>query len=552
MKAVFLSPYSFIKLHSIPEYYLTKVLATKDFEIFYITCGGLFPQFCVSMSAVGMTENSSNKEKETICRKCQFYGQKISTNKHLKSLKLSDFYTDQDEVKVNDILKDVNQSNFLNLKFRDIEVGRISVYENLLRYKKMSLEFDDNEWASYKILLRNSLKSLIAWEKIYKKINPDVLLTYSPQYGVNGVCSQYMNVNGKKAYFIEGSSSNSERYEALRVWDWEKYGLTNPALSFWNKNKNSISLDDVKRVEGHLKVLYKASSYAVYSSPVTKNFRTRDFFQIPLNKKIVLAALSSFDEAYAAYVIKRFPEEKVKSTVFEDQFQWIRKTIEYLAGRKDLILIIRQHPRDFPNKREQVQSEQAEKWHEILSDLPENIILNKPQDNISIYDLLKDVDLLLTGWSATGIEALIHGIPVVTYDRNLPSYPQDIHYTGNCIDDYMKNIEKALKTGRGSQLAFDAYRWYAFNFSIGVIKTPKLISYYGNHSKVKRLIISAVNLIFPSLILKLDLKKQCKDTKGIEGFIRMIKGEGDSFYSFCEESHGMPKEVSEYLQKMNH
>ena len=126
--------------------------------------------------------------------------------------------------------------------------------------------------------------------------------------------------------------------------------------------------------------------------------------------------------------------------------------------------------RDYPNKRENVQSEQAMRWEILLAKRPSNVIVNTPQEQIALYNILEEIDVLLTGWSATGVEALAYGVPVVTYDEGLPSYPGEIHLTGRYVQEYFANIDRALSLGRDVTRSVGAFKWLAASFSLGTIR----------------------------------------------------------------------------------
>jgi len=122
------------------------------------------------------------------------------------------------------------------------------------------------------------------------------------------------------------------------------------------------------------------------------------------------------------------------------------------------------HPRDFPNKRETFRSEQSFMLEDLLEHVPANAHVNWPAEGVSLYELLEDTDAILTGWSVTAMEALVLGIPVVTYDANLPSYPPDIQYTGRSEAEYYANIDRALADGWRLENAIKGFRWLAYNF----------------------------------------------------------------------------------------
>jgi hypothetical protein len=458
-----------------PNFLLARYLGKKGDEITYVSCGGVFSSICNCMYAHGLTERTPKSDRLAVCDLCKVNARILSSNSFISQITLDAFVSEADLAKANDLVSNLSKENYLDFEMAGVQVGRLATYEVLLRFKKLTSDLTEEEWVAYKAHLRGCILSLLATQKIVEKEKPEVMVAYSPQYGVIGVAAAFLQLRGTKVYFLEGSSSNAERYQSLRVWDWSVFGLLNPALSYWPTATAYLRPSDIARVNGHFAELLRGRSFAVYSEPISHEFDIRNFFDIPQGTKIALAALSSSDEAYAAYIIGGFKESKVASKVFTNQFEWIKFTISALASRPELYFIIRLHPRDAPNKRESVTSEQFRHWQELLHELPANIRVNWPQDKVSIYDLLPQVDLLVTGWSVTALEAMVQGIPVVTYDQNLPSYPSDIHFTGSTRSEYLHNIDLAIQEGRNQRHILNAYKWLAMNFGLGTARTTPWI-----------------------------------------------------------------------------
>lgn len=216
--------------------------------------------------------------------------------------------------------------------------------------------------------------------------------------------------------------------------------------------------------------------------------------------------LSSYDEAYAALLVDGFPYKKVFSDIFRTQAEWVKATAQWVAARPDLFLVIRVHPRDFPNKRETFRSEQSFMLEDLLEHVPENAHVNWPAEGVSLYELLEDSDAILSGWSVTAMEALVLGIPVVTYDANLPSYPQDIQYTGRSEGEYFVNIDRALADGWRLENAVNGFRWLAYNFVTCTVKVAEDFGHFelGPQSPLRRF-WSRVKGRLPALGHSLDL-----------------------------------------------
>ena len=538
MKVLFYSLHAAIWAHALPENRLVRELTARGCEVVYVSCGRTFPEHCTSYSAFRVDDNAPQAQKDKICRNCLKNASILVRASGARHLQLRNYVTREDEARVEVLLQDVTPDNYFDFRFEGIDVGRAAAYEPFLLFKKMSLVLTQDEWNYYRIYLRNCLLSLVGFSRLYEEEHPDTIFFYSPQYGVNGVCAQFASQRGCRVYFIEGSSNNAERYKALRVWDWSEHGLVNPALRHWARVKDRVVAEDIRRVTGHFEELLHAKSFAVYSEPVTYKFSLRAHFGIPAAAKTVLLTLSSYDEAYAAFVIGKFPDRKVKSPVFCDQFEWVKATVKHVTGRDDIYLIIRVHPRDYPNKRDDRTSEQAAFWDKLFESRPSNVIVNWPQDRISLYDILREVDVVATGWSATGVEALAFGVPVVTYDRFLPSYPADIHFTGESEEEYYANIQRAINKGRGLDHVMGVYRWLAVSFSMGTVRILPPVAVGANWPPklILRMLRKAITIAFGNMIRLWDARRRIDSKTDADRFYTLVTEGSASLYDVVEKT----------------
>jgi hypothetical protein len=531
-KIMFISPHAGIWPHALPESFLAKCLDPLLFDVSRIKCDGTFSSHCTVMEAHSLEIQEIQKLKDVICKQCKGNAEILRTSYAGKDFVISNYLSKEDEAEVERNFSALNKADIQKLTYHGVEVGKIAAYEVLIKFKKTSLNFNDMEFLYYETYIKNALLSLMAFIKIYNEEQPDILIAYSPQYAVLGVCARYFELKGKKIYFIEGSSNIEERYGALRIWDWTEFGLTNPALTYWDDfvSKTLLKLD-YTRVEKHINRLLNASSFSVYSAPASGQFDMRKHFHIPPKVKVVLAAMSSYDEVYSAYYINRFPNTKYISNVFKDQLEWIKATINFFLEHPELFLIIRIHPRTFPSERNVVMAQEQMELAAILANLPNNVGVNLPTDKISIYDLYSQIDLLATGWSATGVEAMTFNVPVITYDQNLPSYPASIHYTGKSQKEYYNNLIKAVSVGKCVTTSDESRRWLAFSMSVGVVRHPTML----NNFKLVRgnsainFLYRGFNRLFPSFIKRIEKsqKIQHEEARRVNA---LLKSNGKSLY----------------------
>lgn len=478
MNLLFFTPHAALWPHTAPEAYLARSLVECGHAISYVTCGKA-QTYCAPMTALRLAPGCTAKESARICSACKVGANAIARVYRFPVDALARYLTKEDFAKFDAMASEAVAAKSLDTEYLGVKVGRVALYEFTLAHKKMSTELNDLQWRDYHCYLVNALRTLQGFMRYLANNRPDAILTFSPQYSNINSAMQYAISQGVRVLFIESGTNLAHRLGTMRVWDWKVHKLVNPALTYWGKSElNPITPYMADKVTGHFEQLLSGQHFAVFSAPYAGSRGVRQRWNIKPEQKMVLMTLSSYDEAYAALLIEGFPYQKVFSDVFRTQAEWVKATTEWVAMRPDLFLVIRVHPRDFPNKRETFRSEQSFMLEELLRHVPENVHVNWPAECLSLYELLEDTDAILTGWSVTAMEALVLGIPVVTYDANLPSYPSDIQYTGRSDAEYFANIDRALADGWRLENAINGFRWLAYNFVTCSVTVSKRFGHF--------------------------------------------------------------------------
>ena len=471
MKILVYSPNSVLIEHSFAESILVKELINNGHEVHRIFCDGVFNSFCTSMEAFGLKINSSFKIRNEICTKCKLISKSNKNISGVYNYDTKDFLLENDKNKIN---KYISALEFETFQFEDDhfitkELKKKALYETILKFKIDVISFNKESFEYYKTKLKSSLYSFYIGKNFKSFIQTDLLIIYSPQYEINNFFYEGYKNKSLKTYFIEGSENLHFHYVGLRIWDWDVNGLVSPLKQKWDLMKNMIiPLSQDVLVNKHIKQLYKSKSFRVFSSKKKGYVEFRNNFNVTRYKKTYLLCLSSSDEAFAAYTINAFPEEKFKSNVFKNQLEWLDFTLDYFSKNSDYGLIVRIHPRETFEKNGVSKSQHFIKIASKLrsNHLPDNIYINYPSDNISVYDLFNITDVTLVSWSLTAVESLLHSKPVVVYDNRLTNYPDEIVSTGDSIDHYLLNLEKS----KHPQFLFDVnlkelgFNWLKTNF----------------------------------------------------------------------------------------
>jgi hypothetical protein len=379
---------------------------------------------------------------------------------------LSKFSKETDQKEVDEILIQLKESNILSFKFMGYEVGKIALHDIILEYKidNLKLQQDNEIWSAYQNLVRGCMLTILWMHRALTVINPSALVVYNSNYSINncvGQVAQKMNISW---YSIHGGPSLAHVWNTLMLTPGKIEDFRTACVENWEKGyeKCYMNYSKARNVLDHFDELLTAKKVHAYSSSIGSQ-SAEDFFQRFTKRKSqkkILLALSSTDERLAIQESGIRPIDSEKHSVFESQYELISFLIEKVKDHPDIELIIRVHPRDFPNKRENRISSNALKLKSLLIDTPDNVIINWPEDNVSVYNLFTLVDIVITAWSTVLLEASLFGCPIILpwdqtryYDAIADSVClSKAEYWEKILDHIDKEwtIERSIKT----------FKWY--------------------------------------------------------------------------------------------
>lgn len=98
-----------------------------------------------------------------------------------------------------------------------------------------------------------------------------------------------------------------------------------------------------------------------------------------------------------------------RQTFSKNMAEWIERTVQYFAERKDAQLVIRVHPGEVLTHGQSM----VDVVSNIFPTLPEHIHLIKPEDKINSYDLVDIATIGLVYTTTMGLEMPMSGVPVI-------------------------------------------------------------------------------------------------------------------------------------------
>ncbi|HEX4450477.1 MAG TPA: hypothetical protein VH143_06370 [Kofleriaceae bacterium] len=460
MRILIFAPHADIWVHSFPEAVVADALRASGDEVLYVTCDRALSSFCIAMAARGLTPATPKRKRAAVCRACTAKRTLLRRGFRFEGYDFDSALGDTDDMEIDACLAELDSRAVGDFSIDGVAVGRATLYEYLIQHKQTDLEITAEAWPEVRARLANTLRSLAAARRILERERPDRVITYNSLYSVNAMWRAAAGKLGIPSYFLHAGSNLRHRLETMIVARDSPLAWSRDLIDAWPVHRDQpATAVELAAVGDHFESLFAGRSVFAYSAAAAQQPATvRERFGLAPDQKLCLATMSSYDEYVAAAAIGEMPA--VGSALFPTQIDWIRTLAVWFASRPDLMLLIRVHPREFPNKREGTKSQHAAMLERALSELPANVKVNWPSDQLSIYDVAEHAAVVLNAWSSAGKEMALLGIPVVAYCPELLLYPADLHHVGTTREAYFSAIEVALAEGWSFERARLAFRWW--------------------------------------------------------------------------------------------
>lgn len=482
------------------------MLAAQGLRSTMVRCRGMLLPLCPAAQGAGINAETPEIAKKALCTQCNAKAQLIDSKMGLRHIEVDDFVEAGDASRIDALLAQANAlrpelskaSDFEQLCINGIPVGRTALYDLILRHKKNDFDFSDAAWGEYLIFLRLAAQVTLLSERMLKAEQPDRVSVYNSLYVPHRAFCLEARRTGIAQYFMHAGTNLARQHGTLMIgrdFTW-KY-LTDLKHRYEHYKDTPLSAEAVADVTGHFLCLLSASNIFVYSAARSLDyFDVRTHFGIKPDQKFIVASTSSYDERFAVESVKAStPSQEL---LFPRILDWVAHLVELAKQRPDWFLLIRVHPREFPNRRDTVKSEHAERMRELLSHLPDNVKVNWPDDNLSVYDLAQEADVFLNAWSSVGKEMALLGLPVVIYSPEIVLYPTALNKVATTKDEYVRAIEAALTEGWSFAQSQKAHRWFALEFCRSRVDLLASYSPRRRYSKniIKRIVMRLARELF--------------------------------------------------------
>ncbi|CAN5672749.1 hypothetical protein BH11MYX1_BH11MYX1_00690 [soil metagenome] len=466
-RVLFFSPHAGIWQHAFPEALVAESVRRAGGDVVQINCDGGFSGYCVVMGSRGLREASPWPDKAKVCTTCRHNRNLIRQDVGLRSYDYDSVLGPADERRIVDLVERARPDQITELVIDGIRVGQAALYEYLIAHKRAQGGFSAAEWLVFKPRLENVVRSLLAAQKIIDREKPTRIAIYNTLYSVNAMWRAVGDQRNIPVYVLHAGPSLATRLRTLMI---ARDSTTLAMYRLVATSHAQLSLpangDELAAVTDHFVEVLRGQNVFAYSAAKShEDWRSR--LGIRADQKLLVATMSSYDEYVAARAVGEQPGEE--GLLFATQIEWISALVAWIRDRPELFLLIRVHPREFPNKREATKSQHAQLLEQALVELPANVRVNWPDDKLSLYDIAEYAEVVLNAWSSAGKEMALLGRPVIVYCPSLLMYAPAINMVAVTLATYFAAIETALHEPWNFERIRAAYRWCAVEYVRSIV-----------------------------------------------------------------------------------
>lgn len=459
---LFFAPDGGLVPHFVTHLVVAKTLAELGHRVLVVRCFRHLLPRCLVMEASALPIAASAADRERICRHCARNSLTMVDDYGLEAVDLADVIDDAMRDRLRATMAAAPQ-DLRQFRLDGVAIGEFA-NGDLSRILKVNnpAELPGAVRDHLRQYIETAALSYLVAERLCERLNVSRLVYFNDyamtlavdaaarRKGISTTHLSHVPVlnNDRRRIVMLSGYAPLEGPRRLRTWSqWRALALPPEAVAV-------ISEDTFLRFAG--------SGFTIYSPAWTA--KSAELFKrlaLSRNRRLLVAYTSSEDEVRSlryyesALGVEIFPGK----SVFADQFDWLQALVDHVEPSSDLQLVIRVHPREAPNRREQRTSENLKELQRRFSAEHRNVRVVWPADPVSSYDLAEIADVGLIALSNIGHELVRLGVPVMPAFPHMAEMPAGIFVDWNSRDDYFTALRRAADGPPSLNRIVAAFRW---------------------------------------------------------------------------------------------
>lgn len=437
-----------------------------------IRCEGLLPS-----CALKLTANTGALDSKLICKSCVL-NSKISTTRNSLDLKVLNFKSLTEKN-----LSPLSYDDLLKFSYKSVPVGGLAYYDLSIFFKKdpMRKFLNKAEKDFYTRLIQTAIKLIDYLDELLQREKYSAIISID-EYCLANVARVWASNNGIKA-FQAGLAYHFNGDPGFITFSQNKTSLIDKrqALMSWAQFADKpLPASLVREIYDDLIFRMSTSGGHIFSKNYSGNIDSiKNLFGVDhYTKKVIAVFPSSNDEITALEEMSIALKSTIpQNDIFDSQKEWLDCIIGFARLNKEVIFIIKIHPRLLETHRDVGIADEMAMYESMAVSLPDNIKFVWPKDSISAYDILMIADMGLTSWGTMGLEIAKLGIPVVTALTKSVSVTPRIRLfkKSTSIEDFFFDLSSPKYFASKGDL-IEACRWHYANYLSNAIYCSDMLS----------------------------------------------------------------------------
>jgi hypothetical protein len=461
---LFVAPEAGLKAFFASHLILARSLTDSGHAAVFLSCDGLMPM-CSFKFATSTKVTAPGDRSNPACRRCRRVALVSGDRYGVVDIAIESLIGERERAEIAAILAEHPDEPW-RTTYDGIAFGALAAGETLRHRRQLDIsEFVEGDLRLIRGLLFSALAvyfavSALAARYAVKRI------AYIGDYAYWLPIQPFARRHGIAVTHIEHAYNFDvdRRYISLRP-DSANFHMFHYQIKHWPDYRDRpiephmvhrIADSSIYRMRGH-------GGHSTFSPNwIAGNRQLKHTLGLAENRKTIVAYPSSSDELVAVREILAMFGQKYGRDVrpFPEQNEWLLGLSHWIGTRTDLQLVIRLHPRMGISHRFPSAATEYLKLQEMLANLPANVLLIKPEEKVSSYNLAEIADAVLVSWSTFGLEMARLGIPVVASYSGRGPYPTGgfIAYE-ETVPGYFQAVDRAVDQETTIAGMTEAFRW---------------------------------------------------------------------------------------------
>jgi len=436
-------------------------LKARGHKVFMSSCSGSFGR-CIPKLATPLSLSPS--DNAAICGRCRSQTPPFVSALDLNLIPLESFMEPDLDASITALIE-AWPGNKWDFEFDGQKLGRCAQFDLFLGHKAYEgAPITEAGQTFFLEVLHTVVKTYAVTKRLIAGLSIERVVVYN-QYGPNMAVALAAKACGAEARFMANSSHAGVDRSVVWFTQWGPCQFYKDISADWvSWSKVALKPDMVGLVAEDIKFRFLSGSVHVYSPGKAFDVPDiRDSIGLRKDRRTIVVYTSSPDELHAQYAADEALGLSLARPVlaFPDQIAWFEDLKRTAANRQDLQICVRVHPREGPNRRDNIRSQHLALLEQVFGDLPDNMKVVWPEDKVSSYDLLECADLVMTGWSTMGLESARFGIPVLSVFQSVVGCPVgDFIKVPGSAEEYYALLDAMLGAPADLGNIRQAFRWY--------------------------------------------------------------------------------------------